>query len=810
MAKENGKSKGVNITLPDGSVKSFDGPVSGDELAASIGPGLAKATLAVKVDGILIDSYIPITGDAKVSIITSRDDEGLELLRHDCAHVMAEAVKELYPETQITIGPVIEDGFFYDFSRPEPFTEEDLPKIEARMKEIVARDEDIRREVWDRKKAIKFFKDQGEVYKAEIIADLPEGEEVSLYRQGDWIDLCRGPHLPSTGKLGTAFKLMKVAGAYWRGDSRNEMLTRIYGTCWRDKKELKAYLLRLEEAKKRDHRKLGKEMDLFHFQEESPGAVFWHAKGWRLFQTLVNYMRRRQDKADYEEISTPDILDKALWVTSGHVEKFGENMFYTNTPDGREYALKPMNCPGGVLVFGHIRGPHLPSTGKLGTAFKLMKVAGAYWRGDSRNEMLTRIYGTCWRDKKELKAYLLRLEEAKKRDHRKLGKEMDLFHFQEESPGAVFWHAKGWRLFQTLVNYMRRRQDKADYEEISTPDILDKALWVTSGHVEKFGENMFYTNTPDGREYALKPMNCPGGVLVFGQGLKSYRDLPMRVAEFGKVHRFEPSGALHGLMRVRAFTQDDAHIYCTQEQMKDECISVTNLCLDIYKDFGFEDVAIKFADRPERRIGSDEVWDKSEKALREAIEATGHDYVYNPGEGAFYGPKLEFVLKDAIGRDWQCGTLQMDLNLPERFDLSYIGEDGNKHRPVMLHRALFGSLERFTGILIEHYAGRMPLWLAPLQVVVTTITQDGDDFAQKAYQAIRDAGLSAHVDLRNEKINYKIREHSLAKVPVILVIGKREAEEGTVTIRRLGQQDQKTLPLDEAIKLIAGEATPPG
>lgn len=646
MAKENGKSKGVNITLPDGSVKSFDGPVSGDELAASIGPGLAKATLAVKVDGILIDSYIPITGDAKVSIITSRDDEGLELLRHDCAHVMAEAVKELYPETQITIGPVIEDGFFYDFSRPEPFTEEDLPKIEARMKEIVARDEDIRREVWDRKKAIKFFKDQGEVYKAEIIADLPEGEEVSLYRQGDWIDLCRGPHLPSTGKLGTAFKLMKVAGAYWRGDSRNEMLTRIYGTCWRDKKELKAYLLRLEEAKKRDHRKLGKEMDLFHFQEESPGAVFWHAKGWRLFQTLVNYMRRRQDKADYEEISTPDILDKALWVTSGHVEKFGENMFYTNTPDGREYALKPMNCPGGVLVFG--------------------------------------------------------------------------------------------------------------------------------------------------------------------QGLKSYRDLPMRVAEFGKVHRFEPSGALHGLMRVRAFTQDDAHIYCTQEQMKDECISVTNLCLDIYKDFGFEDVAIKFADRPERRIGSDEVWDKSEKALREAIEATGHDYVYNPGEGAFYGPKLEFVLKDAIGRDWQCGTLQMDLNLPERFDLSYIGEDGNKHRPVMLHRALFGSLERFTGILIEHYAGRMPLWLAPLQVVVTTITQDGDDFAQKAYQAIRDAGLSAHVDLRNEKINYKIREHSLAKVPVILVIGKREAEEGTVTIRRLGQQDQKTLPLDEAIKLIAGEATPPG
>ncbi|MEE8294732.1 MAG: threonine--tRNA ligase [Sphingomonadales bacterium] len=646
MANKEGKSKGVNITLPDGSVKSFDGPVSGDELAASIGPGLAKAALAVKVDGVLIDTYIAIEKDAKVSIITARDDEGLELLRHDCAHVMAEAVKELYPDTQITIGPVIEDGFFYDFSRDQPFTEDDLPKIEARMKEIVGRDEEIRREVWDRKKAIKFFKDQGEIYKAEIIADLPEGEEVSLYRQGNWIDLCRGPHLPSTGKLGTAFKLMKVAGAYWRGDSRNEMLTRIYGTCWRDKKELKAYLLRLEEAKKRDHRKLGQEMDLFHFQEEAPGAVFWHAKGWRLFQTLVNYMRRRQDKADYVEISTPDILDKGLWVTSGHVEKFGENMFYTNTPDGREYALKPMNCPGGVLVFA--------------------------------------------------------------------------------------------------------------------------------------------------------------------QGLKSYRDLPMRVGEFGKVHRFEPSGALHGLLRVRAFTQDDAHIYCTQEQMKDECIKVIDLCLDIYKDFGFEDVFIKFSDRPERRIGSDEVWDKSEKALRDALEATGREYSYNPGEGAFYGPKLEFVLKDAIGRDWQCGTLQMDLNLPERFDISYIGEDGNKHRPVMLHRALFGSLERFTAILIEHYAGRMPLWLAPLQVVVTTITQDGDDFAKKVYQATRDAGLSAHVDLRNEKINYKIREHSLAKVPVILVIGKREAEEGTVTIRRLGQQDQKTLPLDEAIKLIADEATPPG
>ncbi len=645
MTKGSKKGKGVKITLPDGSVKAFDHPVSGEEVAASIGPGLLKAALAAKVDGALRDLYLPIEKDAKVAIITARDQDGLDLLRHDCAHVMAEAVKEMYPETQITIGPVIEDGFFYDFSRAEPFTEDDLPKIEARMREIVKRNEDIRREVWDRKKAIKFFKDQGEIYKAEIIADLPEDEEVSLYRQGDWIDLCRGPHLPSTGKLGTAFKLMKVAGAYWRGDSRNEMLTRIYGTCWADKKALDEYLVRLEEAKKRDHRKLGQEMDLFHFQEEAPGAVFWHPKGWRLFQTLINYMRRRQDKADYVEISTPEILDKGLWVTSGHVEKFGENMFYTDTPDGREYALKPMNCPGGVLVYA--------------------------------------------------------------------------------------------------------------------------------------------------------------------QGIKSYRDLPMRVAEFGKVHRFEPSGALHGLMRVRAFTQDDAHIYCTAEQMKDECIRVTELCLDIYKDFGFEDVIIKFADRPERRIGADEVWDHSEKALKEALEATGRDYIYNPGEGAFYGPKLEFVLKDAIGRDWQCGTLQMDLNLPERFDISYIGEDGKKHRPVMLHRALFGSLERFTGILIEHYAGKMPLWLAPLQVVVATITSDGDGFAEKVYQSCRDKGLSAELDLRNEKINYKVREHSLAKVPVMLVIGRREAEEGTVTVRHLGQEQQKTLPLKEALAALTREAAPP-
>ncbi|MCH8321911.1 MAG: threonine--tRNA ligase [Proteobacteria bacterium] len=638
-------SQKVKITLPDGSVKVFDAAITGDQLAASIGPGLAKAALAMTVDGELKDIYSPLEKDAAVSIITSKDEQGLELLRHDCAHVMAEAVKELWPETQITIGPVIENGFYYDFARAEPFTGDDLPKIEEQMREIVKRDETIRREVWDRDKAVKFFKDQDEAYKAEIISGLPKGEEISLYRQGDFIDLCRGPHLPSTGKLGTAFKLMKVAGAYWRGDSGNEMLTRIYGTCWRDKKELDAYL-------------------------------------------------------------------------------------------------------------------HM-------------------------------------------------LEEAEKRDHRKLGREMDLFHFQEESPGAVFWHPKGWTLFLKLIEYMRKRQDEAGYVEISTPDILDRELWVTSGHVEKFGENMFYTSTPDGREYALKPMNCPGGVLVYAQGLKSYRDLPMRVAEFGKLHRFEPSGSLHGLMRVRAFTQDDAHIYCTQEQMKDECIKVIELVIDIYKDFGFEDVVIKFSDRPERRIGSDEVWDKSEKALKEALEATGRDYVYNPGEGAFYGPKLEFVLRDAIGRDWQCGTLQMDLNLPERFDIYYIGEDGNKHRPVMLHRALFGSLERFVGILLEHYAGRLPLWLAPTQVVTATITSDGDDYAKEVHAALKGAGIRAELDLRNEKINYKVREHSLVKVPVMFVVGKREADEGTVSIRRLGSQNQEILPLKEAVGALVKEARIP-
>jgi len=636
----------VNITLPDGTVKTFDGPVTGEEIAADIGPGLAKAAMAVTVNGALRDLYLPIEADADVSIITERDeDAALDLLRHDCAHVMAQAVQELFPGTQVTIGPNIENGFFYDFARDEPFSSEDFDAIEKRMAEIVKQDIPIRREVWNRDDAINHFVSIGETYKAEIIRDLPDGEEISVYRQGEWLDLCRGPHLPSTGKVGNAFKLMKVAGAYWRGDSNNEMLTRIYGTCWRNKKELKAYLHRLEEAEKRDHRKLGREMNLFHFQEEGPGAVFWHPLGWRLFQKLIAYMRRRQERAGYVEISTPDVLDKSLWVTSGHVEKFGENMYYTSTPDGREYALKPMNCPGGVQVYA--------------------------------------------------------------------------------------------------------------------------------------------------------------------KGITSYRELPQRVAEFGKVHRYEPSGALMGLMRVREFTQDDAHIYCTEAQLKDECITVTNLILDIYKDFGFEDVVIKFSDRPEKRIGSDDVWDRSERALLDALEATGREYRHNPGEGAFYGPKLEFVLRDAIGRDWQCGTLQVDLNLPERFDISYIGEDGDRHRPVMLHRALFGSLERFAGILIEHYAGKLPLWLAPKQVVVATITSAGDEYAEEVFAMLRDAGVHAEADLRNEKINYKVREHSLAKVPALFVVGAREAEERTVSIRRMDSKDQVTMDIDEAIAAIVKEAQMP-
>lgn len=640
-----GAQNSIILTLPDGSARSFTGTVTGLTLAEDIGPGLAKAALAVKVDGEMWDLTRPIEANSDVAIITARDDDGLDLLRHDCAHVMAEAVQELFPDTQVTIGPVIEDGFFYDFAREKPFSEDDLDVIEKRMMEIVARNEEIVREVWDRDDAIAYFKKIGEHYKAEIIADLPEGEEVTIYRQGDWLDLCRGPHLPSTGKLGTHFKLMKVAGAYWRGDSRNEMLTRIYGTCWADKKALKAYLTRLEEAAKRDHRKLGREMDLFHMQEEGPGSVFWHPKGWTLFQTLIAYMRKRQEDAGYVEINTPDMLDYSLWETSGHAEKFGENMYATVTPDDRKYALKPMNCPGGMQVYNH--------------------------------------------------------------------------------------------------------------------------------------------------------------------GQRSYRDLPLLMGEFGKVHRYEPSGALHGIMRVRHFTQDDAHIFCTPDQLQGECLKVVDLILDIYKQFGFEDVRIKFSDRPDARIGDDTVWDKSEAALKAALEATGLPYTVNPGEGAFYGPKLEFVLRDAIGRDWQCGTLQVDFNLPERFDATYVGEDGEKHRPVMLHRALFGSLERFTGILIEHYAGNLPLWLAPLQIVVATIVSDAADYAQGLVQELKTAGLKVKLDTRNETINYKVREHSHAKVPVIMVVGGREAEERTVSIRRLGSKQNTVLPFDEALATLKAEAALP-
>ena len=635
----------VNITLPDGSVRSFEGPVTGTELAADISKSLAKAALAVKVDGVMRDVYLPIEQDAAVEIITARDAEGLELLRHDAAHILAEAVKELFPETQVTIGPVIDDGFFYDFSRAEPFTPDDLITIEARMHEIVARDEDIRREVWDRDEAVAFFKAEGELYKAEIIAGIPEHEPVGLYRQGDFIDLCRGPHLPSTGKLGTSFKLMSLAGAYWRGDSNNEMLQRIYGTAWANDKDLKDYLKRLEEAEKRDHRRLGREMDLYHMQEEGPGAVFWHPKGWTLFQRMIDYMRQKQIRAGYQEVNTPEILDRTLWQQSGHAEKFGDSMYLTQTPDDRVYAIKPMNCPG---------------------------------------------------------------------------------------------------------------------------------------HIQ-----------------------------VFKQGIKSYRDLPYYLAEFGKVHRYEPSGALHGLMRVRAFTQDDAHIFCTEEQITEECLKASRLLHEIYHDFGFDHVLVKYADRPEQRVGSDEVWDHAEAALLKALNEMQVEYELNPGEGAFYGPKLEFVLRDAIGRDWQCGTVQVDLNMPERLGATYVDADGERKVPVMIHRALFGSLERFCGILIEHHAGHFPLWLAPQQIVVATITDDADDYAREVQATLAAAGLRSELDLRNEKISYKVREHSVTKIPAILVVGKREAEQRSVAIRRLGGKSQDVQPLDAAVQALAEEARSP-
>ena len=633
------------ITLPDGSTRAFSETVDGLAVARSIGSRLARDAVAVRVDGTLRDLAAPLENDASLEIVTRDSDDGLEILRHDAAHVMAEAVTELYPGTQVTIGPAIEDGFYYDFSREEPFVPDDLERIEQRMREIVERDEAITREVWDRDEAIRFFTELGEHYKAEIIAGIPADEPITVYRQGEFVDLCRGPHLPSTGRLGQAFKLTKLAGAYWRGDSRNEMLRRIYGTAWANQKQLDRYVRRLEEAERRDHRRLGRQMDLFHFQDEAVGSAFWHPKGWTLFQTLVEFLRARQEAAGYQEVNTPELMDVSLWEASGHLETFGENMFTSRTADERTLAVKPMNCPGHVQIF--------------------------------RNE------------------------------------------------------------------------------------------------------------------------------------LRSYRDLPFRLAEFGKVHRYEPSGALHGLMRVRAFTQDDAHIFCTGDQVTAETGAVCKLLLGIYRDAGFDDVVIKYADRPERRVGDDAVWDRAESALIEAMQSLGLDYTHNPGEGAFYGPKIEFVLRDAIGREWQCGTLQVDLNLPARLGATYIGEDGNRHTPVLLHRAIFGSLERFMGILLEHYAGNLPFWLAPAQIAVATITSDADDYAQEVVRELQAAGLRAAADVRNEKINLKVREHSLAKVPVIIAIGRREVADGTVSIRRLGRKGQQVMSLDEAVATLGAEAQRP-
>jgi threonyl-tRNA synthetase len=630
-----------NIELPDGSLRRFDHAVSGADIAAGISRSLARDAVAIRVNDTLWDLTRPIAEDARIEIVTRDSEDGLELLRHDAAHVLAEAVKELWPDTQVTIGPAIENGFYYDFARDEPFTPEDLALIEQRMKEIVERDEPISREVWERDKAIEFFRGLGEEYKARIIEDIPPNESLTLYRQGDFIDLCRGPHLPSTGTLGKAFHLLRVSGAYWRGDARNAMLQRIYGTAWANEKQLRAYLQQLEEAEKRDHRLLGRTMDLFHFQEEAPGAVFWHQRGWSMFQKLVGYMRQRAEEAGYREVSTPELMDRSLWEASGHWESFGENMYTSETPDGRTYAIKPMNCPG---------------------------------------------------------------------------------------------------------------------------------------HIQ-----------------------------VFKQGITSYRELPYRLAEFGKLHRYEPSGSLHGLLRVRAFIQDDAHVFCTPDQITPESLAICRQILDIYGDFGFEDVRVKFADRPAVRVGSDEIWDKAEAALLDALRAANLAYTHNPGEGAFYGPKLEFVLRDAIGRDWQCGTLQVDLNMPSRLGATYIGEDGQKHTPVMLHRAILGSLERFMGILLEHHAGHLPLWLAPTQAKVLTITSDADAYALEVVSKLRDAGISASADLRNEKISYKVREHSVAKVPVLLAVGAREIGEKTVALRRLGSKHQQVVPLADAISELQAE-----
>jgi threonyl-tRNA synthetase len=634
------------ITLPDNSVRQFDAPVTGTTVAAAIGPGLAKAALAMKVDGKLVDLSTEIAADAQVVFVTRRDEVALEMIRHDCAHVLAEAVQALFPGTQVTIGPSIENGFYYDFARNEPFTTDDFAAIEAKMRELVARNAPFVRSVIDRNEGIAFFEARGEKYKAELIRDLPGSEVITLYSQGAWIDLCRGPHMRGTGDVGTAFKLMKVAGAYWRGDHRNPMLSRIYGTAWRDQKELDAYLRQIEEAEKRDHRRVGKEMGLFHLQEEAVGSVFWHPKGWKLYRTSETYVRRRLEASGYVEIKTPQLVDRVLWEKSGHWENYRANMF------------------------------------------------------------------------------LVRVDEEEK----------------------------------TL---------------------------------------------------ALKPMNCPGAVMVFNQGMRSYRELPLRLAEFGQDHRYEPSGALHGIMRVRAFQQDDGHIFCTEDQIGPETVRFVELLSSIYRDFGFESFRVKFSTRPDVRAGSDDVWDRAEGALEKACAEAGVEYVINPGEGAFYGPKLEFVLRDAIGRDWQCGTLQVDFVLPERLDAEYVGEDGARHRPVMLHRAILGSFERFLGILIEQYAGRFPMWLAPVQVAVATIVSDADEYAAEVAAALRRRGLEVKLDTSNQKINAKVREHSLQRVPVIAVVGRKEAQERTVALRRLGGEAQEVVSLDEAVVLLADEAMAP-
>src|SRR6187397_150119 len=643
----------VALTFPDGARREYPSGTTGLDVAKGISPSLAKRTVAMAIDGTLADLTDPIERDARIEFISREDPRALELIRHDAAHVLAEAVQTLWPGTQVTIGPVIENGFYYDFFRNQPFTPEDLPVIEKKMREIIARDKPFTKEVWTRDKAKKTFRDMGEAFKVELIDAIPADQQIKIYKQGDWFDLCRGPHMTSVGKVGNTFKLMKVAGAYWRGDSRNPMLTRIYGTAFAKQDELDIYLHQLEEAEKRDHRKLGREMDLFHFQEEGPGTVFWHANGWTIFQEIVAYMRRRL-RGDYREVNAPQLLDKSLWETSGHWQWFRENMF--------------------------------------------------------------------------------------------------------------------------------KAQSAGD-------------------------------ETKDERVFAIKPMNCPGHIQIFKHGLRSYRELPLRMAEFGLVHRYEPSGALHGLMRVRAFTQDDAHVFCTQEQMADECLKINDLILSTYADFGFEgDLTVKLSTRPEKRVGTDEAWDHAEGIMRDVlkrIEAQGHNQriktAINPGEGAFYGPKFEYVLRDAIGRDWQCGTTQVDFNLPERFQAFYIAADGSKQTPVMIHRAICGSMERFLGVVLEHYAGHLPLWLSPLQAMVTTITSDADAYASDVLAACRRAGLRAEIDLRNEKINYKVREHSLAKIPALLVVGKKEAESHSVSIRRLGSDGQKVMPTDEAIAALVDE-----